>query len=77
MSNIRTMVERMSDYLDAGRPGVKSITLKARRRTVMRYFEAKWRGGPIEYRGRELVTLDPVNCPQPPKRLESRKCVPS
>jgi hypothetical protein len=68
MNNIGTLIQRMSDYLDKGRPEVKTITVRARRTTVQRFVKPAWWGGPLLVKGREIVTLDPVPRPEPPKK---------
>lgn len=66
MANIGVMIERMSEYLDKGRPDVKVITAKCRRATAIRFVKPRWPGGPLVFKGREIVTMDPVTRPQPP-----------
>lgn len=73
MSNIGTLIERMSDYLDKGRPDVNVITVKCRRQTVLRFMKPEWWGGPIKVNGREIVTMDPVPRPHPPKKPRKRR----
>lgn len=67
MANVGVMIERMSDYLNKGRPEVKQITVKCRRATAVKFIKPKWPGGPLLFHGREIVTLDPVTRPNPPK----------
>jgi len=64
VSNLRTQVERLSAWYDAHRPDVQRIVVRVRRGTLLRHFPARWRGGPIVYRGRELVSRDPVPRPE-------------
>jgi hypothetical protein len=73
MANIGVLLQRMSDYLDKGRPDVKVITVKCRRQTAQRFAKAKWWGGPLEYHGREVVTIDPIPRPSPPTKARKSK----
>jgi hypothetical protein len=59
-------LQRMTEYLNKGRPGVTTITLKCRRKSALRFAKPKWPGGPLYYEGREIVTSDPVTRPNPP-----------
>jgi len=73
MANVEEMIQRMSDYLDKGRPQVSRIVVNCRRQTVIKFLKAKWPGGPIVYRDREIVTKDPVTRPSPPKPKRKKK----
>jgi hypothetical protein len=73
MANIGILLQRMSDYLDKGRPDVKVITVKCRRQTAQRFARAKWWGGPLEFNGREVITMDPAPRPYPPTKVRKSK----
>ncbi len=73
MANIGALIERMSEYLDKGRPDVKAITVKCRRATVVKFVKPAWWGGPIMVNGREVVTMDPVPRPTPPKKARKQR----
>lgn len=73
MANVGALIERMSDYLDKGRPDVKRIVVRCQRQTVVRFIKAPWPGGPLLYKGREIVTKDPVTRPHPPKPKKKKK----
>jgi hypothetical protein len=75
MNNIGTLIERMSEYLDKGRPDVKVITVRARRATVVKFVKPAWWGGPLIVNGREIVTKDPVPRPNPPKKARKKRAV--
>jgi hypothetical protein len=60
MASLRKLLENMSDYLDRGRPDVPAITLRCKRPTAMRAgAKPKKRGGPLYFRGREIVLKPP------------------
>lgn len=75
MPNVGELIRRMSDYLDKGRPEVKRIVVRCRRQSVLNAIteRPKWRGGPIYFNGREIVTNDPVPRPFPPKPRKKKK----
>jgi len=69
MANVGTLIERMSEYLDtAGRPGADRIRVLVRRATVVKFIKPEWWGGPLKIGGREIITLDPVPRPSPPRK---------
>ena len=75
MANVGEMIRRMSEYLDKGRPEVKRIVVNCRRQSVLNAIveRPKWRGGPLMYQGREIVTKDPVPRPEPPPPPKAKK----
>lgn len=59
MANCAQILRRMSDYLDAGRPEVKVITMNVKRKTALKAGAKPInRGGPLYFRGREIITLE-------------------
>jgi hypothetical protein len=72
-TNVGALIERMSDYLDKGRPSVQKIVVRCRRSSVMRYVKPAWRGGPLKAGDREIVTLDPVPVPVKPEPKKRKR----
>lgn len=76
MANVGQLIQRMSEYLDKGRPDVKVITVRAKRRTVLKFIKPKWPGGPLLYDGREILTMDAVTRPHPPAMRPKKRRAP-
>lgn len=55
--SIKKEIERLSDWYDANRPDVKVLRVEATKETVLRLFKPLAKGGPPQYRGREIICL--------------------
>ena len=55
MASAEVLVRRLSDWYDQFKPDVKSIRVKLSRATCMKWARPETRGGPLFYRGREII----------------------
>lgn len=55
MPSSEVLAQRLSDWYDKHKPDVTSIRVKLTRASCMKWARPKVRGGPLFYRGREII----------------------
>ena len=55
MASAETLIARLSDWYDKNKPSVERIKVNLTRASCMKWARPKVRGGPLYYRGREII----------------------